>query len=285
MNQGSTGSIVVVEIRALASSALVRSAVSSCPSLRLWRGCRDPCPHAGEPTTPPTYSYTRTFIDTTKSRCCYSHTTLTSLYIHTHRMAGAFRRTCCTSIFTPPSSDVLCALLSKQDIIWAGPRTSQLLNRDGFRDCLKAGQSVNRIPGMALALRKASLDAALAACRLLRPRGFNFRPRCWNLPAQGDALVAWAQARTRDASWFIIKPDGGSEGRGIVLLAAADLDHAAVREITEREGVCVAEEYIADPMLLEGFKFDLRGKFVVLHICCQLCSEPSSYGSFCGASL
>ena len=160
---------------------------------------------------------------------------------------------------------LLCALLSKQDIIWAGPRTSQLLNRDGFRDCLKAGQSVNRIPGMALALRKASLDAALAACRLLRPRGFNFRPRCWNLPAQGDALVAWAQARTRDASWLIIKPDGGSEGRGIVLLAAADLDLAAVREITEREGVCVAEEYIADPMLCEGFKFDLRGKFVVAH--------------------
>ena len=124
---------------------------------------------------------------------------------------------------------------------------------------------------MALALRKASLDAALAACRLLHPRGFNFRPRCWSLPAQGDALVAWAQARPRDASWLIVKPDGGSEGRGIVLLAAADLDHAAVREITEREGVCVAEEYIADPMLVEGFKFDLRGKFVMPRVCYQLC--------------
>lgn len=130
---------------------------------------------------------------------------------------------------------------------------------------------MNRIPGMALALRKASLDAALAACRLLHPRGFNFRPRCWSLPAQGYALVAWAQARPRDASWLIVKPDGGSEGRGIVLLAAADLDHAAVRDITEREGVCVAEEYIADPMLVEGFKFDLRGKFVMPRVCCQLC--------------
>ena len=58
----STKGVVIVEIRALASSALVRSAVSSLPQVRLWRGRLDPYPDAGEPTTPTTHSCSNTCL-------------------------------------------------------------------------------------------------------------------------------------------------------------------------------------------------------------------------------
>jgi hypothetical protein len=53
-----------------------------------------------------------------------------------------------------------------------------------------------------------------------------------------------------------LKPDNGSQGRGIRLVQTV-AQAAAALPCFEHENV-VASEYIARPLLIDGFKFDLR---------------------------
>merc|ERR1719240_1785323 len=84
-------------------------------------------------------------------------------------------------------------------------------------------------------------------------------PLQWSLPQQSaelDTLVkhraAEAKRRGRAAPIYIVKPDGGSQGDGISL--TADPCRASWDSSKER----VVQEYVADQMLLDGLKFDLR---------------------------
>lgn len=86
--------------------------------------------------------------------------------------------------------------------------------------------------------------------RMLRlfPRDYNFFPKTWCFPADlGEAI---AYSRLRKNKTFILKPDAGSQGRGIIITKS-------LKDVRPGDrGIC--QVYITKPFLIDGYKFDLR---------------------------
>ena len=81
---------------------------------------------------------------------------------------------------------------------------------------------------------------------------------------------------------FILKPDDSSQGDGIFLVQKTrDLRHLdAARKI-------IAQHYIAEPILCDGFKFDLRIYVVVssvtplrAHVCRVIADNLNEYSGY-----
>ena len=78
------------------------------------------------------------------------------------------------------------------------------------------------------------------------PTDFNFHPKTWVLPGDWiDFKNSFSKAKT-----FILKPEGLSQGKGIFLVKRLE-------EVNPQERY-VAQEYLKDPLLIEGLKFDMR---------------------------
>ena len=79
-------------------------------------------------------------------------------------------------------------------------------------------------------------------------------PETWSLPSQSRAFEA---ACSEDQGHFILKPDQGCRGRGIVLRRGGADALEAWRTTMGAEPV-VVQRYLERPLLLERRKFDLR---------------------------
>ncbi|KFM23266.1 putative beta-tubulin polyglutamylase [Auxenochlorella protothecoides] len=129
-------------------------------------------------------------------------------------------------------------------------------------------QCSNHLPGMAELTRKKGLARNLARLAQVMPERYDFMPRTLLLPEQLPALLAALDenerpGRSAPLSTFILKPDAGSQGRGILLAQRrADLEAWC----PEGGGVPagVASRYIERPLLLGDSKFDLRLYVLVL---------------------
>lgn len=96
--------------------------------------------------------------------------------------------------------------------------------------------------------RKDLLARNLNRMAKLFPKDYNFFPKTWCLPADlGDALT---YSRLRKNKTFILKPDAGSQGRGIFITKT-------LKDIKPTEKM-ICQVYIARPFLIDGYKFDLR---------------------------
>lgn len=96
--------------------------------------------------------------------------------------------------------------------------------------------------------RKDLLARNLNRMSKLYPKDYNFFPKTWCLPADlGDALN---YSRLRKNKTFILKPDAGSQGRGIFITKT-------LKDIKPTEKM-ICQVYIARPFLIDGYKFDLR---------------------------
>ncbi|KAF5223993.1 hypothetical protein ECC02_002888 [Trypanosoma cruzi] len=114
-------------------------------------------------------------------------------------------------------------------------------------------QRTNHFPSMYLLCRKGHLGITLGKMRKLLPSHFLFYPRTWSLRSDRHQFSRFMMAlrAKRVSKFFILKPNSGCQGRGIVisrdpLNAVEDLDNYIV------------QEYVTRPLLLEGRKFDLR---------------------------
>jgi tubulin polyglutamylase TTLL6/13 len=81
------------------------------------------------------------------------------------------------------------------------------------------------------------------------PQYYNFHPRGFLMPTQALDLIQFLQSPGKPRT-FIVKPDLGAQGRGIILIQDPD----AVLDCRES---AIAQEYIS-PYLIDGLKFDLR---------------------------
>ncbi|XP_022919719.1 tubulin polyglutamylase ttll6-like [Onthophagus taurus] len=113
---------------------------------------------------------------------------------------------------------------------------------------MKRFQKINHFPGMLEICRKDLLARNLNRMKRLFPKDYNFFPKTWSLPADlGDALT---YSRLRKNKTYILKPDAGSQGRGIVITKN-------LKDIKPSDRV-ICQVYITRPYLIDGFKFDLR---------------------------
>lgn len=88
---------------------------------------------------------------------------------------------------------------------------------------------------------------------------YDFVPRTFNFPQDAFEFDKY-QAANKKAT-FIAKPQGGCMGDGICVFK----DIKNVPAHTSKDGMIV-QRYISNPLLLNGFKFDLRVYVVVTGI-------------------
>jgi len=158
------------------------------------------------------------------------------------------------------------------DLLWC----DGAISADRFMK-LKPYQKMNHFVGMSSITRKNSLGRNLLRMRKQYPKEFRFFPDTWILPT--DLSDFKQQFGGTKKPTFIIKPDNGCQGKGIFLVR--DVDKVPMDFVT----AYVAQRYIHRPLLLDGFKFDLRLYVLVvgcdplrifLHRCglVRLASEP-----------
>jgi len=136
---------------------------------------------------------------------------------------------------------------AKSNIFWIDVATIQ----ERFTRVLP-WQMVNHFPGMPNIARKQRMGQNLNKMQRIYPREYSFYPRTWILPAEMTEFRTNfdAYGNALNNKIFIIKPDAGCQGQGIFLTKTWDM-------VPQQQAV-VAQVYIKKPLLIDGFKFDLR---------------------------
>lgn len=151
---------------------------------------------------------------------------------------------------------------------------------------LQDGQLVNHIPGRHQIGHKDSLGLLMTQAQKVFPDIYNFVPTTYVLPQQ---LSAWKQTASKhiDKIW-ISKPPASSQGRGIEVFRATNERMASICRLAQECGTTastkpqggssashdpesseagmVIQEYICNPYLIEGLKFDLRVYVLVVSV-------------------
>jgi len=190
----------------------------------------------------------RTFSASDLDCCCggtvpkmyFSHKTDTHEYnavLNTFRHAG-LRRTGVNS--------------GKWAVCWGShPKTEQLRSFHAF-------QKTNHFPGSWQLGRKDMMWRNIRKMQRQWPDHFDITPPSYVLP---DDYHAWRTAREAGPQdLWIFKPANSSCGRGIKLLRST-LDSRAEKMYSKRSGII--QRYLDRPLLLDGYKFDLRIYIVV----------------------
>jgi tubulin polyglutamylase TTLL6/13 len=114
---------------------------------------------------------------------------------------------------------------------------------------MKNFQRINHFPSMTEICRKDLLSRNLTRMLKHYPKEYAFFPRTWVLPAdQGDLLT---YMRTKKRAAFICKPHQGCQGKGIYITRKP-------LKATESNEKYIVQQYLDRPLLIDGFKFDLR---------------------------
>jgi tubulin polyglutamylase TTLL6/13 len=120
-----------------------------------------------------------------------------------------------------------------------------------FAQNLQRWQFYNHFPGMWSIAHKVELARVMDRMSRSLPNVYNFHPKSFILPLQAATLQAhMAGIQKRADRTFIVKPDRGSQGRGILMVQDYD-------DLADYDESAVAQAYLS-PLLLSGRKFDLR---------------------------
>lgn len=122
-------------------------------------------------------------------------------------------------------------------------------------------QRINHFPGMTNICRKVRLAQSLELMKKRFPKEYSFFPTTYVLPLHLAAFRSLFQ-NGQSMSTFIIKPDGSAQGKGIFLTKR-------IEDVENLSTICVAQQYIRNPLLIERKKFDLR-IYVLVTSCCPL---------------
>jgi len=114
-------------------------------------------------------------------------------------------------------------------------------------------QRINHFPFNKNLSRKDLLYKNLDAFRKSLKINFPFLPLTFNLPKEFTAFSMKFHEEeiiNRDTNYWIMKPIGKSRGRGIKVINN-------LSELNYTDNI-VVQKYIANPLLLDGYKFDMR---------------------------
>jgi tubulin polyglutamylase TTLL6/13 len=118
-------------------------------------------------------------------------------------------------------------------------------------------QKLNRFLGMQYLSRKDVLSYLLNAQGRLFPKHYGFHPQTWILPCDASRLKEVMHV-DNESTTYIVKPVGGSQGLGIFLTQR-------LRQIPWDQEV-VVQAYVDKPLLLDGFKWDIRLYVLVISV-------------------
>lgn len=113
---------------------------------------------------------------------------------------------------------------------------------------MKRFQCINHFSGMYEICRKDLLARNLIYMQKFHPNQYDFFPTTWVFPYDFNAANDYSQCHPN--SIFIMKPVTGSMGRGIEV-------RKSLKDSMRFERI-VCQIYINEPLLLDGYKFDLR---------------------------
>jgi tubulin polyglutamylase TTLL6/13 len=135
----------------------------------------------------------------------------------------------------------------KVNIFWIDVATIH----EHFRS-IQPWQCINHFPGMPNIARKNKMGQNLNKMLKAYPKEYSFYPRTWILPGEiADFRNQFdSNGNSIGNKIYIIKPDAGCQGRGIYLTKTWE-------KVPLNENV-VAQLYIKKPLLIDGYKFDLR---------------------------
>ena len=129
-----------------------------------------------------------------------------------------------------------------------------------YLNSIKPWQRINHFPGMMNIARKTRLAENLEMMKKGFEKEFSFYPTTYILPRDLQAMKEIFGSSGKSKCTFIVKPDGGCQGRGIFLTKSLDA-------IEDLKSTHVAQNYVPNPLLIDGKKFDLR--IYVLITSCQ----------------
>ena len=98
--------------------------------------------------------------------------------------------------------------------------------------------------------RKDHLARNVARLQRLFPKAFGFFPKTWTLPIEWNEFVLYH--KSKKGNCYIAKPDHGCQGKGIFLFK----DLNTIQDLKQSD--LVVQNYITNPCLVDGYKFDLR---------------------------
>ncbi|XP_023163519.1 tubulin polyglutamylase TTLL13 isoform X2 [Drosophila hydei] len=112
---------------------------------------------------------------------------------------------------------------------------------------MKRFQQINHFPGMIEICRKDLLSRNLNRMLKMFPGDYRIFPKTWLLPTDTYDVSVYASKHRRT---FILKPYSSGQGRGIWLTNN-------LRTVRRNEKL-ICQTYVEKPLLIDGFKFDLR---------------------------
>jgi len=123
---------------------------------------------------------------------------------------------------------------------------------------------INHFPGMNNALaRKTRLARNMSRMQRLFPKEYNFLPPTWVLPDDIGDLEKQFGGNTESKSFYIVKPDHLCQGKGIYLTTSLERLRKSAIDMRKKDNTAVVQQYLSRPLLIDGFKFDLRLYFLV----------------------
>lgn len=116
---------------------------------------------------------------------------------------------------------------------------------------LERYQFYNHFPGMWAIAHKVELVKNFDKMSRLLPDLYNFHPKSFIIPNRLYELREFMSGIPKKSKrTFIVKPDMGAQGKGIILIQNAD-------ELDDYDDSAVCQQYV-EPFLIDDLKFDLR---------------------------
>lgn len=138
-------------------------------------------------------------------------------------------------------------------LLWSNHPPPELLRS------MKSNQKTNHFPGSWHLGRKDLLWRNISKMHRRFGRTYNITPQGYILP-KGNVAWETSRARSPDALW-IWKPCSQSCGRGIKVLGS-EISEQDMQEMSRKRGI--VQRYVPNPLLINGYKFDLRIYVVVV---------------------